>query len=927
MKKFLLCLLGGLLFCMMPANAQLTVNGNSSDEWYAADFILVENPNPQMVEIAKEELAAMGFSYKATLMKESDVVCQGEGLIKVSFGFEVGSSSTALHILGVELLDEADNVISYDYHVGNAGINLSKTDYVLLLTSDVKKIRYYANQRNYGEARDGITFTLLKQGIEIENGNYTDSWKPEDWIVVSEIPAGIVALNSYFVAPYVKKSEIVGNLNQGIYTFEFLYDSGASALRIGGVEIVDMNGNVVSSDYHYGLSGHSLTDNVYTVKVKESGKYIIRYYCENKTGGNNSTGNINITSISAIDVNAENPSTVWVHLTNDKSVPFCDIDDNDVPEELLALSAAIQPSHVRVMESIVNVSAISSINIEYQYQSGSKALNLAGVDFINENGEVVASHYKLYDEGSGNNESKYTLMPVKPGKYIMRSFVQLSGENGKRTIDSKGNIIFDVNTDVITVEKGDSEKEVGDWSVNTFVKAETECLPQEIAAKSSGVKVMTAMVNVVEGGILLNVEFPWTKGSGSRALDLAGVDIIDANGNVIVSDYHFTHYGANAGTPYELNIKTPGVYVIRYFNGEEGTSTRTINSTGKVTFSVVTKEFVTSTANFSRDYYFLKNEEGEYLSTTSGTVALVSEQSDATKFYIEKNGSEYALLSFDKGLYLDFNGSALSVAAVDKKYGFGLGNGFLPGNSIIIKCGENYLAQDLSVTNDINGAISWAIEEVESLSFSIATHRHSSLYLPVEVAIPDGIKAYIHTGVTYNEDGVTGNLNLERIYDYIPANTAVLLYSAEELDAKTTFDFNITKTGAQGYSNNEFLGKYAKATIMAEPGIIYMYLTKPSDKEIGFYKRKINNDTDGDGVMDSFIATQNKLYFTLTEVQAAALSRRFSLSYIENGTTGVEEVLQEENAEKVIYDLQGRRVEEMSAPGIYIVNGNKVLVK
>jgi hypothetical protein len=35
-----------------------------------------------------------------------------------------------------------------------------------------------------------------------------------------------------------------------------------------------------------------------------------------------------------------------------------------------------------------------------------------------------------------------------------------------------------------------------------------------------------------------------------------------------------------------------------------------------------------------------------------------------------------------------------------------------------------------------------------------------------------------------------------------------------------------------------------------------------------------------------------------------------------------------ENGEvKTIYDLTGRRVENITAPGIYIVNGKKVLVK
>jgi hypothetical protein len=53
--------------------------------------------------------------------------------------------------------------------------------------------------------------------------------------------------------------------------------------------------------------------------------------------------------------------------------------------------------------------------------------------------------------------------------------------------------------------------------------------------------------------------------------------------------------------------------------------------------------------------------------------------------------------------------------------------------------------------------------------------------------------------------------------------------------------------------------------------------------------------------------------------------KSYSLRF-EDGTTGIEGV-EVENEVKAIYDLTGRRVEAITAPGIYIVNGKKVLVK
>ena len=42
--------------------------------------------------------------------------------------------------------------------------------------------------------------------------------------------------------------------------------------------------------------------------------------------------------------------------------------------------------------------------------------------------------------------------------------------------------------------------------------------------------------------------------------------------------------------------------------------------------------------------------------------------------------------------------------------------------------------------------------------------------------------------------------------------------------------------------------------------------------------------------------------------------------------TGIDEVTSD-SEKSIIYDLTGRRIDEITAPGIYIVNGKKILVK
>ena len=72
----------------------------------------------------------------------------------------------------------------------------------------------------------------------------------------------------------------------------------------------------------------------------------------------------------------------------------------------------------------------------------------------------------------------------------------------------------------------------------------------------------------------------------------------------------------------------------------------------------------------------------------------------------------------------------------------------------------------------------------------------------------------------------------------------------------------------------------------------------------------------------AFLNNANKAYLPTGEVSAAAY---YSFRFGED-TTAIQNV-EVENEVKAIFDLTGRRVEAITAPGIYIVNGKKVLVK
>ena len=70
-----------------------------------------------------------------------------------------------------------------------------------------------------------------------------------------------------------------------------------------------------------------------------------------------------------------------------------------------------------------------------------------------------------------------------------------------------------------------------------------------------------------------------------------------------------------------------------------------------------------------------------------------------------------------------------------------------------------------------------------------------------------------------------------------------------------------------------------------------------------------------------------KLYCTIDIDMSAMIGQTINVVFgDENSVTSISNIAVE-NAENVIYDITGRRVNEITEAGIYIVNGKKVLVK
>ena len=182
----------------------------------------------------------------------------------------------------------------------------------------------------------------------------------------------------------------------------------------------------------------------------------------------------------------------------------------------------------------------------------------------------------------------------------------------------------------------------------------------------------------------------------------------------------------------------------------------------------------------------------------------------------------------------------------------------------------------------------------------ITDAKYATFYAPVAVTVPDGVTA--HT-VTINGDWAT----LSEPLATIPAYTGVVLYS----ETAQTYTFNVTTTDVT-VENNDLEGTVAATYVTKDA-----YVLGVVDGVVGFYTAETDGQEAG-----TFLNNHHKAYLPKAAgMNLASYSFRFG-----EGTTGVEKV-EIRNEKSEIYDLTGRRVESISAPGIYIVNGKKLLVK
>ena len=127
-----------------------------------------------------------------------------------------------------------------------------------------------------GEATDLESFVF-----KAWDGAGSWAWTPEE----NEIPSGIKSLSQYAVGAVNASRGYVIFREAGDCTITLDYTEGSNRLQILGVDILDVKGSVVDSDYHFGFTGGSDSNRDYTVTIPSVGAYMVRIFVTNAGNG------------------------------------------------------------------------------------------------------------------------------------------------------------------------------------------------------------------------------------------------------------------------------------------------------------------------------------------------------------------------------------------------------------------------------------------------------------------------------------------------------------------------------------------------------------------------------------------------------------------------------------------------------------------
>lgn len=133
--------------------------------------------------------------------------------------------------------------------------------------------------------------TVVESNASVEKAYETSSWQQLENVPQDMVDANLV--NGMTAADVVGIEEQV-TVPQGYLWVQFAYVEGNNRLETIGVDVLDSEGNVLDSDYHFGYTGTYQSNRDYNVFVGVAGTYTLRYWVTFKKEANTSKGKITL---------------------------------------------------------------------------------------------------------------------------------------------------------------------------------------------------------------------------------------------------------------------------------------------------------------------------------------------------------------------------------------------------------------------------------------------------------------------------------------------------------------------------------------------------------------------------------------------------------------------------------------------------------
>lgn len=231
-------------------------------------------------------------------------------------------------------------------------------------------------------------------------------------------------------------------------------------------------------------------------------------------------------------------------------------------------------------------------------------------------------------------------------------------------------------------------------------------------------------------------------------------------------------------------------------------------------------------------------------------------------------------------------------------------------------------ATSLTITLNNASSTNFRVDDLELSIYSgvgcfkITEAGYGTYYSSKAYTMPEGVKGYTITGnegtsLVMNEAYAAGAV--------VPAKTALVVEGA----ANKYYTLVAESTELTPAKNKLHGSDEAETTYVDGTDVKYYKLSYNNEgNNLGFYWGSENGA--------AFTNGAHKAYLALNSETLLSQSRGFSLADLAHGvTTGINTTVKSATQSNFIYDLNGRRINSLNgaAKGVYIMNGQKVLVK